>query len=388
VANRTVQLYKYIKLPDLGWRYCKAVFYPNNRLKPHAVMTQDGEQTIKDGYYCLSYNRKWEPAGNDPADAQRLLMKKRGELLTVANGGTVVQAAEGEHKVAGSLQSAFEAWIQDFIDGGAHADTIAAKRLVAKEFQVSCKVKTLAAVTRQMCLQYINAWLQKQGNDNRTRFNKFLHIRQFLKFKGINSFLTTKDAPPYDVKDPVALEDEDLALFWSVCPGHKKVLYMVLLQCGLRLQEIQTLRWVDIIGGNEPHIKIQPRPEWNFKPKKHHCRDIPIADPELWAQLMRRKMLLSRVSALVFHTKSGKPLTHLWEDTQTIFEKTLVDMVKAHPHCFRATFCTTLLRQNLPMPDIMKVMGHKDVQSTMRYMAVLQKKDLHAKMAKVKFAVA
>lgn len=387
MANRTVQLYKYIKLPDLGWRYCKAVFYPNNRVKPHVVMTPDGEQTIKDGYYCLSYNRKWEPAGNDPADAQRLQMKKRGELLTVANGGTVVQAAE-EDKVSGSLQSAFEAWVQEFIDGGAHADTIAAKKLVAKEFQVSCKVKTLAAVTRQMCLQYVNAWLQKQGNDNRTRFNKFLHLRQFLKFKGINSFLTTKDAPQYDVKDPVALEDEDLALFWPVCPGHKKVLYMVLLQCGLRLQEIQTLRWVDIIGGNEPHIKIQPRPEWNFKPKKHHCRDIPIADPELWAQLMRRKMLLSRVSTLVFHTKSGKPLTHLWEDTQTIFAKTVVDMVKAHPHCFRATFCTTLLRQNLPMPDIMKVMGHKDVQSTMRYMAVLQKKDLYAKMAKVKFAVA
>jgi len=65
-----------------------------------------------------------------------------------------------------------------------------------------------------------------------------------------------------------------------------------------------------------------------------------------------------------------------------------VDMVKAHPHCFRATFCTTLLRQNVPMPDIMSMMGHKDVQSTMRYMAVLQKKDLHAKMAKVRFAVA
>ena len=32
--------------------------------------------------------------------------------------------------------------------------------------------------------------------------------------------------------------------------------------------------------------------------------------------------------------------------------------------------------------------GHKDVQSKMRYMAVLQKKDLHAKRAKVKFAVA
>ena len=121
MANRTVQLYKYTKLPT-GWRYCKAVFYPNNRIKPHAVLTPDGEQTIKDGYYCLSYNRKWEPVGNDPAEAVRLLMKKRGELLTVANGGSVVQEPEGETKVAGTLHSAFEAWVQDFIDGGAHAD--------------------------------------------------------------------------------------------------------------------------------------------------------------------------------------------------------------------------------------------------------------------------
>ena len=97
MANRAAQLYKYTKLPT-GWRYCKAMFYPNNRIKPHAVLTPDGEQIIKDGYYCLSYNRKWEPVGNDPAEAVRLLMKKRGELLTVANGGSVVREPEGEPK--------------------------------------------------------------------------------------------------------------------------------------------------------------------------------------------------------------------------------------------------------------------------------------------------
>lgn len=382
MANRTVQLYKYIKLPDLGWRYSKAVFYPNNRLKPHAVMTQDGEQTIKDGYYCLSYNRKWEPVGNDPAEAHRLLMKKRGELLTVANGGSVVQV---EPKVAGTLKAAFEAWLQDKEDGGAHKDTVDAKKLVAKEFQASCRVKTLAAVTKQMCQQYLVAGLKKQGNEGRTRFNKFLHLRQFLTFHKLE-LLTTADAPPYTTDDPIALEDEELELFWKVVPPHKKAMYMMLLECGLRKQEIQTLRWVDLIGGNEPHIKIQERPEWKYIPKLHHCRDVPIADEELWALLMRKKMLSK--SVLVFSTKSGKPLTHLWDDTQALFRKTGVDMAKAHPHCFRATFCTTLLRQNVPMPDIMKVMGHKDVQSTMRYMAVLQKKDLHAKMAKVKFAVA
>jgi site-specific recombinase XerD len=63
-------------------------------------------------------------------------------------------------------------------------------------------------------------------------------------------------------------------------------------------------------------------------------------------------------------------------------------MEKAHPHCFRATYCTTLLRNNVPIPDIMAVMGHLDVESTMRYMAVLRKKDLHNKMAAVKFRAA
>jgi site-specific recombinase XerD len=63
-------------------------------------------------------------------------------------------------------------------------------------------------------------------------------------------------------------------------------------------------------------------------------------------------------------------------------------MEKAHPHTFRATFCTTLLRQGVPIPDVMRLMGHKDVASTMRYMAVLRRSELREKIANVKFAVA
>jgi integrase len=63
-------------------------------------------------------------------------------------------------------------------------------------------------------------------------------------------------------------------------------------------------------------------------------------------------------------------------------------MAKGHPHAWRATYCTTLHRQNVPVTDIMKLMDHNDIQSTMRYLAPLRGKDLHAKMAKVRFAVA
>lgn len=55
---------------------------------------------------------------------------------------------------------------------------------------------------------------------------------------------------------------------WSsfVCPNHKKLMFMVFLCCGLRMGELQTLRWVDIDFA-KGKIKIQERPEHSFKPR-------------------------------------------------------------------------------------------------------------------------
>ena len=115
--------------------------------------------------------------------------------------------------------------------------------------------------------------------------------------------------------------------------------------------------------------------------------------PEPLLEKLRVKMLTSK-SDLVFATKSGKPKKELWDDVQALFKKVdknipgAVPNEKWHPHTFRATYCTTLLRQNVPIPDVMLLMGHKSVESTMRYMAVLQKTKLRERLAGVKFPVA
>src|ERR1035437_9776781 len=82
--------------------------------------------------------------------------------------------------------------------------------------------------TRQMCLRYINEHLIKQGNGGRTRFNQALHLKQWLKFHKLD-LLTSADMPDYTTDDPVALEDDELDLFWQACLGHKRLLYTVLL---------------------------------------------------------------------------------------------------------------------------------------------------------------
>jgi len=121
VAHRKVQLYKYLLL-ESGWRYCRAAFYENNRIKPHVVSTPQGEVTAKGGQYYLGFARKWESIGNDPAEAHRLLLKKRGELQVVANGGSVVMPPQ-QSRVSGTLRSALDAWLEEVRDSGKHQDT-------------------------------------------------------------------------------------------------------------------------------------------------------------------------------------------------------------------------------------------------------------------------
>ena len=94
MASRRVGLYRYTSI-DGRWKYVRAVFYPNNKIKAHAVFDTRIERVSKGGYYVLSYARREEPVGNDPEAAVKALNRKRGELLTVANGGSVVSEQNG-----------------------------------------------------------------------------------------------------------------------------------------------------------------------------------------------------------------------------------------------------------------------------------------------------
>ena len=50
MASRRVGLYKYTSI-DGRWKYLKAVFYPNNKIKAHAVLDSGIERLSKGGYY-------------------------------------------------------------------------------------------------------------------------------------------------------------------------------------------------------------------------------------------------------------------------------------------------------------------------------------------------
>ena len=67
-------LYKYVKLQDGAWRYCKAAYHDDGKIKPDVVFVNVKEGLLEKyakGLYYMSHNGEWIDAGTDALGAQR-----------------------------------------------------------------------------------------------------------------------------------------------------------------------------------------------------------------------------------------------------------------------------------------------------------------------------
>jgi hypothetical protein len=71
MAQSKFTLYKYIKLADGSWRYCKAAFYSNGKIKLNRCIIGGKEEEHPEGSYYLYHKKSWMPVGADALEAQR-----------------------------------------------------------------------------------------------------------------------------------------------------------------------------------------------------------------------------------------------------------------------------------------------------------------------------
>jgi hypothetical protein len=71
MAQSKFTLYKYIKLKDGSWRYCRAAFYSNAKIKPNRCIVGGKEEEHPEGAYYLNHNKQWIVVGTDALEAQR-----------------------------------------------------------------------------------------------------------------------------------------------------------------------------------------------------------------------------------------------------------------------------------------------------------------------------
>lgn len=380
MSARKVPLYLYVKLSS-GWRYCSACWYSNGTIKPHVCKTPNGEKKFPGAKYYLYVAKKWEVLSSDPAEAVRLMEQREGELKIAAANPKVNEPM--------TLAKAFELWLQDVANSGAHEDTIKAKTRISRDFQTHCSdITRLSELTRKHCLTWISNTLVAQKNSDRTRNVKANRLNQLLNFHKVvdahgDPLLKPTDIPDYCEGEVREFTDEEMARFWEVCKPSGKLMCKVLLTCGLRRKEVSSLRWVDIDFKNGV-LSIQPRPEYDFMPKKKHQRTVSIQDAIL-EELKAAKE--SSKSPLCFPTRNGVPNTKIWEFVHRTCKRAGIDVSKSHPHVFRSTYATKLLRSGLQLQDVAKILGHRDISTTQRYMACLSQQEMRAQVNNVKFAL-
>jgi hypothetical protein len=71
MAQSKFTIYKYVKLKNGTWRYCRAAFYSNGKIEPNRCIVGGKEEEHPEGAYYLYYKKQWILVGTDALEAQR-----------------------------------------------------------------------------------------------------------------------------------------------------------------------------------------------------------------------------------------------------------------------------------------------------------------------------
>jgi len=239
--------------------------------------------------------------------------------------------------------------------------------------------------------------LAGRGMSPRTVSNRHSSVKAFLRYCGYNTKELPKP-PKFDKTMPEIYTDRELnALFDAVTSPRENLLYRLLLQTGMREQEAMYLEWSNIHFEMKV-LKLQSKVKrWGFRLKDFEERELPLSD-ELLELLMAYKQEHAESSPLIF-SKGKKPDGH--------FLRTLKRQARAAGlncgscdgclgkseecerwflHKFRATFCTKMHRNpDIDLRTLQSLMGHSDLESTLRYLRPAENVQTQALINKMKW---
>jgi integrase len=149
---------------------------------------------------------------------------------------------------------------------------------------------------------------------------------------------------------------------------------------GFREGEVMHTMWPDIDFDNHV-VRVKAKPKLGFIPKDWEEREVPIPD-RLLNSLRHHKPTLSTNRALVFATRIGGVVHNFLRQCKSVAWRAGLNCALCDtghcakgPYCqnwflhkFRATFATMHLRAGVDLTTVQMWMGHKDLESTMRYL--------------------
>jgi integrase/recombinase XerD len=368
-------------------RYCPVVWSKNKMLRPHWVVVAGKEEEHHEGSYYLEWRENARrvrlSVGNDAVLAVNRLRRQEAILRARENGLNVLEAPQRQ---SGILVATAVATYLDEVRQAKKKKTYVAYKKALEYFLESCRKQYLHQIERKDLLNFAAFLREQKQHSARTVNVKFGYLTIFLKAQKITRLAEKNDWPRYVETEPEIYEREELDKFFAACTADEKMYYQFFLKTGMREQEAMHVTWgnVNLKAGE---VAVRSNERFGFMPKTYEERTIPIPD-DLVADLRAWKQKSNQSCPLVFPTSGCKPKNDFLDVCKAIALRARVNCghcaatlngkpVKCanHPVCehwflhkFRATFCTWHLWSGNDLRTVQAYMGHKDLESTMRYL--------------------
>ena len=133
---------------------------------------------------------------------------------------------------------------------------------------------------------------------------------------------------------------------------------------GLREQEVVHLIRTDI-NFELPVVRVTAKPALAFYPKRWEEREVPITVQ--LADLLQGHPKRTD-SQFVFPSRTGNREQHMLDRCKGVAARAELDAAKFDLKTFRSTYATRMLRAGFDVRTVQHWMGHKSLETTMRYL--------------------
>lgn len=367
-ANK-VNVTRLVRIEGKGLRFCPVAYGKNHKIKPNAVVISGQETQVPEGRFYIDFlqdgKRCRRAAGETAAEAQNAADQQTA-LFNLHNAAAVTghalpQAETGTR----NLKLAVEAFLAE-IKKQRKKKTHSAHKTALTYFLESCHKQNLEDVRRTDLLAFKTYLRDEKDQADRSVWNKFATVMSFLKKHKIAGLIEKGDWPKYVEEEVSVYTQEELTAFFAACTPTENLWFTFFLKTGCREQEVMNADW-SWVDFERSVITVRENKRTGWKPKAYKGRVIPLPS-SLLASLKAWKDKSDSTCGLIFPTAGCRPKQNFLDECKAIAERAGLNPQDFYLHKFRATRATELLQKGTDIKSVQMVLGHSDMESTMRYL--------------------
>ena len=276
-----------------------------------------------------------------------------------------------------------------------------------RQFVSLCKIRFVDEIDAAVLRRY-KAALETEGYAGKTIDTRLNIVYFLLKKNGVAARLPRDEMPTVEEEPAVPYSEEELEKLFASMNDEQRIRYKFFLGTGCRDKEVTFAAWRDI-DWTKREYHVRQKPDVGFTPKSHESRTVPLPASLVDALKARRKQ--SPHERWIFVNEEGRPDNHFLRklkrialraglncgqcrtvvskgkyatDKKQVEVTCKTDAVCEHIylHRFRKTCATRWQEHGIPLRTIQAWLGHKDLETTQRYLGVTDSTKLRSQIDK------